>query len=571
MMTTSVKLPEAKLAPPGEKSDPLRPRIGLWLGPLAFLGILLFLDLDPQNPAATRMVAIVALMAIWWITEAIPLAATALLPIVLFPLMGIMRGRELPAANKIDLSTASFNGDFSAADFDIIFPNVANQYMDWIILLFMGGFIIAIAVEKWNLHKRIALHILKVIGGQPHRLVLGFMVATGFLSMWLSNTATALMMMPMGMSLILLYEELNEKTIAEGGTVSDRAPNFALTLLLGIAYSASIGGFATLIGTPPNGVLITQMSQLFPDAPEITFSSWMLFALPMSAVFMVLAWLVLTRFVFPLPATTPFSGKDFIKGEIEKLGPMAVEEKRVGSVFALAAILWMTRKDRLFGAEVDVFGWSHYLDQLLLSVGSSPVGYLIDDGTVSIAMALLLFILPAGKQTGGRLLDWEDTKKVPWGILLLFGGGLALAKGFSTSGLSFYIASQLQTVLGDASPLAIVIGTSGVVTGLTEVMSNTATISLAVPIMASMAQAIGVHPLLLLIPSTLAASCAFMLPVSTPPNAIVYGSGRVPIMKMVVAGFWLDLLSIVLLTVFVYTLGHLTFGVLGEFPDWAMP
>jgi sodium-dependent dicarboxylate transporter 2/3/5 len=570
-MTTSVNPPEAKLASPGKEIDSLRPRIGLWLGPLVFLAILLFVDLDPQNPAATRMVAIVALMAIWWITEAIPLAATALLPIVLFPLMGIMRGRELPAGNRIDLSTVSFNGDFSVSDFDIVFPNVANQYMDWIILLFMGGFIIAIAVEKWNLHKRIALHILKVIGGQPHRLVLGFMVATGFLSMWLSNTATALMMMPMGMSLILLYEELNEKTIAEGGTVSDRAPNFALTLLLGIAYSASIGGFATLIGTPPNGVLITQMSQLFPDAPEITFSSWMLFALPMSAVFMVLAWLVLTRLVFPLPATTPFSGKEFIQGEIKKLGPMSVEEKRVGGVFALAAILWMTRKERLFGAEVDVFGWSHYLDQLLLSAGSSPVGYLIDDGTVSIAMALLLFILPASKQVGGRLLDWEDTKKVPWGILLLFGGGLALAKGFSTSGLSVFIASQLQTVLGDASPLAIVIGTSGVVTGLTEVMSNTATISLAVPIMASMAQAIGVHPLLLLIPSTLAASCAFMLPVSTPPNAIVYGSGRVPIMKMVIAGFWLDLLSIVLLTGFVYTLGHLTFGVLGEFPAWAMP
>lgn len=561
----------AKLASPGKEPDSLRPRIGLWLGPLAFLAILVFLDLDPQNPAATRMVAIVALMAIWWITEAIPLAATALLPIVLFPLMGIMRGRELPAGNRIDLSSVSFNGDFSISDFDITFPNVANQYMDWIILLFMGGFIIAIAVEKWNLHKRIALHILRVIGGQPHRLVLGFMVATGFLSMWLSNTATALMMMPMGMSLILLYEELNEKTIAEGGAVSDRAPNFALTLLLGIAYSASIGGFATLIGTPPNGVLITQMSQLFPDAPEITFSSWMLFALPMSAVFMVLAWLVLTRLVFPLPATTPFSGKDFIQGEIGKLGPMSVEEKRVGGVFAFAAILWMTRKERLFGAEVDVFGWSHYLDQLLLSAGSNPVGYLIDDGTVSIAMALLLFILPAGKQAGGRILDWEDTKKVPWGILLLFGGGLALAKGFSTSGLSVYIASQLQTVLGDASPLAIVIGTSGVVTGLTEVMSNTATISLAVPIMASMSQAIGVHPLLLLIPSTLAASCAFMLPVSTPPNAIVYGSGRVPIMKMVIAGFWLDVLSIVLLTGFVYTLGHLTFGVLGEFPAWAMP
>lgn len=558
-------------SPADDQGPELRPRVGLWLGPLAFLFILFFLELDPQNPAATRMAAIVALMAIWWITEAIPLAATALLPIVLFPLMGIMRGRELPAGSRLDFSSVPANGDFSVSDFDIIFPNVANQYMDWIILLFMGGFIIAIAVEKWNLHKRIALHILRIIGGQPHRLVLGFMIATGFLSMWLSNTATALMMMPMGMSLILLYEELNEKIVADGGVVSERAPNFALTLLLGIAYSASIGGFATLIGTPPNGVLITQMSQLFPEAPEITFSSWMLFALPMSAVYMVLAWLVLTRLVFPLPATTPFSGKEFIQTEIKKLGPMSSEEKRVGCVFGLAALLWMTRKERLFGAEVDIFGWSHYLDQILISLGSDPVGYLIDDGTVSIAMALTLFILPASKQVGGRILDWEDTKKVPWGILLLFGGGLALAKGFSTSGLSVYIASQLQVLLGDASPLAIVISTSGVITGLTEVMSNTATISLAVPIMASMAQAIGVHPLLLLIPSTLAASCAFMLPVSTPPNAIVYGSGRVPIMKMVIAGFWLDVLSIFLLTGFVYTLGHLTFGVLGEFPAWAIP
>ncbi|MFK7864324.1 MAG: SLC13 family permease [Pseudohongiellaceae bacterium] len=558
---------------PSSQAEPaeLRPRVGLWLGPLVFFSILFFLDLDPQNPAATRMAAIVALMAIWWITEAIPLAATALLPIVLFPLMGIMRGRELAVGSRLDLSSVPANGSFSIEDFDVIFPNVANQYMDWIILLFMGGFIIAIAVEKWNLHKRIALHILRIIGGQPHRLVLGFMVATGFLSMWLSNTATALMMMPMGMSLILLYEELNERIRAEGGVVSERAANFSLTLLLGIAYSASIGGFATLIGTPPNGVLITQMSQLFPEAPEITFSSWMLFALPMSAVYMILAWLVLTRLVFPLPATTPFSGKDFIRNEIKQLGPMSVEEKRVACVFGSAALLWMTRKERLFGAEVDVFGWSHYLDKFLLSIDSSPVGYLIDDGTVSIAMALTLFILPASKKIGGRLLDWEDTKKVPWGILLLFGGGLALAKGFSTSGLSVYIASQLQVLLGDASPLAIVISTSGVITGLTEVMSNTATISLAVPIMASMSQAIGVHPLLLLIPSTLAASCAFMLPVSTPPNAIVYGSGRVPIMKMVIAGFWLDLLSIVLLTGFVYTLGHLTFGVLGEFPAWALP
>jgi solute carrier family 13 (sodium-dependent dicarboxylate transporter), member 2/3/5 len=550
---------------------PMRSKIGLWLGPLVFAWMLLFVDLEPGNPLVTRMTAVILLMAIWWMTEAIPLAATALLPIVLFPLFGIMRGRELPATGSVNLDNAIFENGLSLADIDITFPNVANQYMDWIILLFMGGFIIAVAVEKWDLHKRIALNILRVIGGQPHRLVLGFMVATGFLSMWLSNTATALMMMPMGMSLILLYEDLNKKIIAEGGSVDSRADNFSLTLLLGIAYSASIGGLATLIGTPPNGVLVTQMSQLFPDAPDITFSTWMLFALPVSATYMVIAWLLLTRFVFPLPPTTPFSGRDFIESELDQLGPMSTEEKRVAGVFAMFALLLMTRKDRLIGPEVDLFGWSHFLDKLLNSIGSSPVGYMIDDGSVSIAVALTLFMIPASKQVGGRLMDWEDAKKIPWGILLLFGGGLAIAKGFSTSGLSDYVAAQLELLLGDARPLVIVLSTVGFITGLTEVASNTATISLSLPIMASLSQAIGVHPLLLLIPTTLAASCAFMLPVSTPPNAIVFGSGRVPIMKMVIAGIWLDLLSVVLLTLFVYTLGHLTFAVLGDIPAWAIP
>ena len=551
--------------------SPVRSKIGLWLGPAVFLLMLLFVDLEPNNPLVTRMAAIIVLMAIWWITEAIPLSATALLPVVLFPLMGIMRGRELPAGNRVDLENATFAQGFSARDFDIIFPNVANQYMDWIILLFMGGFMIAVAVEKWNLHKRIALHILRIIGGQPHRLVLGFMVATGFLSMWLSNTATALMMMPMGMSLVLLYEELNKKVAAEGGTIDSRAENFSLTLLLGIAYGASIGGFATLIGTPPNGVLITQMSQLFPEAPEITFSTWMLFALPMSFIYMLIAWVLLTRFVFPLPATTPFSGKEFIQTEIKKLGIMSTEERRVSVVFFAFAVLLITRKERLFAPEVDVFGWSYYLDNFLRSIGSNPIGYMIDDGSVSIALALTLFMIPASKAVGGRLMDWEDAKRVPWGILILFGGGLAIAKGFGTSGLSDFIAVQLGILLGDAEPLVIVISTIAFITGLTEVASNTATISLSLPIMASLSQAIEAHPLLLLIPTTLAASCAFMLPVSTPPNAIVYGSGRIPIMKMVIAGVWLDILSVFLLTFFVYTLGDLTFGVLGGLPDWAMP
>ena len=380
--------------------------------------------------------------------------------------------------------------------------------MDWIILLFMGGFIVAVAVEKWNLHKRIALHTLRIIGGQPHRLVLGFMVATGFLSMWLSNTATALMMMPMGMSLVLLYEELNRKRVAEGGNADPRAENFSLTLLLGIAYGASIGGFATLIGTPPNGVLITQMSQLFPDAPEISFSTWMLFALPMSFIYMLIAWGLLTRFVFPLPASTPFSGKEFIQTEIRKLGTMSTEEKRVTGVFAAFAVLLITRKERLFGEDIDVFGWSYYLDNILRSIGAEPVGYMIDDGSVSIAVALMMFMIPASKAVGGRLMDWEDAKRVPWGILILFGGGLAIAKGFGASGLSDYVAVLLGDLLGDAEPLVIVMSTVAFITGLTEVASNTATISLSLPIMASLSQAIEAHPLLLMIPTTLAASCA---------------------------------------------------------------
>lgn len=548
------------------KSTPLHSRIGLFLGPAVFVLTLLFVDLEPGNPAVTSMLAVILLMAIWWITEAIPLAATALLPIVLFPLLGIMRGREVPAGNLVELGEGVLPGDI-----DVIFPNVADQYMDWVILLFMGGFMIAVAVEKWNLHRRIALHVLRIIGGQPHRLVLGFMVATGFLSMWLSNTATAMMMMPMGLSLVLLYEDLNRQILADGGEVPANAENFSLNLLLGIAYSASIGGFATLIGTPPNGVLITQLPQLFPGAPDITFSSWLLFALPLSAVYMIIAWVLLTRFVFPLPKDTPFSGEGFIEKEISRLGPMSPEEKRVGWVFFAVALLWMTRKERLLGEEIDLFGWSHYLDSLLTSLGGSPVGYMIDDGTVSIAMALTLFVIPASKEVGGRLLDWDDAKKIPWGILLLFGGGLAIAKGFSTSGLSDYVAMQLGEILGGASPLVIVMSTVAFITGLTEVASNTATISLSLPIMASLAEAIEAHPLLLLIPTTLAASCAFMLPVSTPPNAIIYGSGRVPIVKMVVAGIWLDLLSVLLLTVFVYTAGHFTFGVLGDLPAWALP
>ena len=564
--STGQETPQDTSSPDRGEKLSTRNRIGLWLGPLVFLSILFFVDLDPANPLATRMAAVVVLMAIWWITEAIPIPATALLPIVLFPFLGIMRGRVVNVSGRINADAIP---GVDLSELQIMYNNVASQYFDWLILLFLGGFIIAIAVEKWGLHKRIALNILKVIGGQPHRLVLGFMVSTGFLSMWLSNTATAMMMMPMALSLILLYEDLNKKIVVNGGKIDPRAENFSLALMLGLAYSASIGGLATIIGTPPNGVLLTQFSQLFPEAPDITFAGWMIFALPLSIVFMISAWVLLTRFIFPLPASTPFSGRDFIQRELEGLGRMGNEEKKVAVVFVTVALLWMTRKERLFGADIDIFGWSYYLDTLLVKMGTTPVGIYIDDGTISILMALTLFIIPASKAHGGRLLDWESAVKIPWGILLVFGGGLALARGFTTSGLSAYMAGQFGQLLGDANPLVIVMSTVTFVTAFTEVASNTATASISIPLMASLSQAIEVSPLLLLIPATLAASCAFMLPVSTPPNAIVYGSGRIPIMKMVVAGLWLDLLSIIIVTAAVYTLGQAAFDVLGEYPDWA--
>lgn len=552
-----------------DNTVPLRSRIGLWLGPVLFFSMLLFVDLDPGNPLVTRMAAVVVLMAVWWVTEAIPLAATALLPVVLFPLLGIMRGRVRDASGQVDFSETAFSGNLAPSDLDIAFPSVTSQYMDWLIFLFLGGFLIAIAVERWNLHRRIALHILRIIGGRLHRLVLGFMIATAFLSMWLSNTATTMMMMPMALSIVLLYEELVGRQREAGETVDARSGNFALVLMLGLAYSASIGGVATIIGTPPNGVLATQLPTLFPEAPALTFAGWMVFALPLSVIFLFCAWLMLTRMIFPLPSSTPFSGRSFIDRELQSLGPMGNEEKKVAGVFLAVAVLWITRSEYLFGPEVPVYGWTFWLDRALGGIGVEPVGHMIDDGTVSIAMALTLFMIPASRENGGRLLDWDAAKKVPWGILLLFGGGLAVAKGFAVSGLSGWLADQFEVMLGGASPLVIVTSVSGLITGFTELTSNTATASMSMPIMGSLAQAIDVSPLLLMIPAAMAASCAFMLPVSTPPNAIVYGSGRVPITKMVIAGLWMDALSVVLITFFVFTMGHLVFGVLDGFPAWA--
>ena len=557
--------------PPWHEDRPvtLRKQIGLWLGPLAFVLILAFTDLDPGNPMVTRMVAITAWMAIWWISEAIPIAATALMPLVLFPAMGIMRGRHTDVSRQVDFGDSALSGGLAPGDLSISLHNVVSQYMSWVTFLLLGGFLVAIAVQKWNLHKRIALNILRVMGNRLDTLILGFMLAASLLSMWLSNTATTMMLLPIALSIVLLREDFR----AAHGTVDTpphpRERNFSLALLLGLAYAASIGGMATLTGTPPNAILVAQFEQLYPNAPPISFTSWSMMAMPFSLLFLGCAWLLLTRLVFPLPPTGQFSSADLIMRQYRKLGPMSPEEKKVLAVFVTLVVLWFTRKKHLFGNDVNLFGWSHYLDSFLAWLEVSAVGPMLDDGTVAIAMALLLFGLPA-KSTRGRLLDADDLNKVPWGVLILFGGGLALAKGFGVSGLSSWAAQQFEILLHDSSSLVVVMSTVGFITSLTELTSNTATTSTAIPIMASLAQGIEVHPLLLLIPTALAASCAFMLPISTPPNAIVYGSRRVPIIKMIIAGVWLDILSVIILTALVFSLGHWVFGLLGEFPGWAL-
>ena len=382
--------------------------IGLILGPILFLATSL-LDLDPDIPLVGRMAAVSVLMAVWWVTEAIPLAATSLMPVVLFPLLGIMT----PAAT-------------------------APLYFNSTIFLFMGGFIIALAMERWNLHKRIALLVIKTIGGSPSRLVLGFMVAAAFLSMWISNTATAVMMLPVGLSIILKMEEEFGKSSAH---------KFSVALMLGIAYSASIGGMATLVGTPPNLVFQRVFGLTFPEAPGIPFGSWFIMALPIAAVMLVITWLMLTKALYR-PAADLKIDRRMISREYKDLGPVSPEERIVLAVFAITALLWLFRTDISLGF-VDIPGWSRLL----------PDAVTLDDGTVAMIMALLLFFIPtrseAASARSATLVDTTVFPRLPWGVIILFGGGFALAKGFQVSGLAGYLGGQLVD-LARFSPVVMV-------------------------------------------------------------------------------------------------------------------
>jgi sodium-dependent dicarboxylate transporter 2/3/5 len=494
-------------------------KIGLWLGPALALLVLLAFDLDPQRPETTRAAGVAIWMAVWWITEAVPLPVTALVPVVLFPLLGVMAGKI-----------------------------VAPLYFNSIIFLFLGGFMVALAMERWDLHKRIALRIILAVGGGPWRLVLGFMLASAFLSMWISNTATTMMMVPIAMAVI--------GRVGEGRAPAQTFP-FAGALLLGTAYGASLGGIATPVGTPPNPLLLKNLTLLFPEAPEISFAQWFAFALPLSAVFMLLTWLILGLF-FRLSASGLATDREVFRGERARLGPLTFEEKIVLADFLLLAGLWLSREGLTIGS-LAVPGWSRLLE--------NPA--FVDDGTVAIGMALLLFLIPSRNQAGTRIMDWRTSRRLPWGIVLLFGGGFALAQGFIDSGLSNWLGLQLEGLSG-FPPWLLVLAVCLLVTFLTELTSNTATTQMVLPIVAAVAVAMRVNPLLLMVPATLSASCAFMLPVATPPNAIIFGTDMVRSRQMAQVGLVLNLCGAALITACIYTLGRLVLGIdIGALPAWA--
>ena len=464
--------------------------LGLILGPILFLVIMIFVDAEGLSFEAKCILASTAWMAIWWVTECVPISVTALLPIVLFPLTGGM-----------DLATTT------------------AAYGHKLVFLFVGGFLIALAIEKWHLHKRLALNIIRVTGSNKSRVILGFMLATAFLSMWISNTATSIMILPVGLAIISQLKD-DPKTVENENEV------FGKSLMIAIAYSASIGGMATLIGTPPNMVLAGVVEESY--GIKLNMFDWMKFGVPLSSFLLFVCWLYLTKIAFKFKNEEFSAGRDEIQRQIKKLGKFSNEEIKVLIVFTLTALGWIFR-----GSIETIFP-------------------MIDDTIIAIFFAVTLFIIPTKNQkTNTTLLVWNDTVKLPWGILILFGGGMAIASAFGKSGLALWIADLLQN-LNDVSLFLIILIIVTSINLLTEVTSNMATTAMLLPVLVTIALAIDVHPYFLLVAATLAASCAFMLPISTPPNAVVFGSGFLKIEDMFKKGVWMNLISIITITLVVY-------------------
>ncbi len=480
--------------PAGELSG--RGRIRGMVAGLAAMATMLVVPAPAGMPAEAWLVAAVAvLMASWWISEAVPLPVTALIPIVLFPLLGIA-----PLAKA------------------------AAPYADPVMFLFLGGFLLGIGLERRNLHKRAGLHAILFIGTSPRRLVGGFLVATAALSMWVSNSATAVIMLPVATAVLGLFAFHCRVDV-----VSQR--NLGAAVMLAVAYGASIGGLGTLIGTPPNALLAAYMER--EHGVTIGFAQWMLIGLPMVFAMIAITWPLLVR-LHPISAGAVDAGPA-IRVELQSLGPMGSAERRVAAVFLVTALAWVARP--LYGAYVPG----------------------LDDSVIAILGALCLFVIPSGEGDGGRLIGWEDTRALPWGILILFGGGLSLAGAISSSGLAAWLGGAMAG-LGSLPVLAVVAAATLGMIFLTELTSNTASAATFLPVGGAIALGIGIEPALLAVPLALAASCAFMLPVATPPNAIVFASGAVTIGQMARAGLWINLLGTVVIVTLSYVLAGTLFG-----------
>lgn len=464
-------------------------QIGLWIGPLAFLLMLLTSDSQEAMSRDAWLVAGVGIwMATWWSTEAIPVAATAFIPLVSFPVLQVMPVKA-----------------------------VAQSYAHPTIFLFMGAFVLALAVEKWSLHRRIALTVLSKTGTDGRKLILGFMLAAALLSMWMTNTSTAMMLLPIAVSVAAMVAE---KSV--GVSDADKR-RFQVSLLLGLAYATTIGGMSTIIGTPPNVLLAGFVEETY--GRQIAFFDWMLIGLPLALVLLPLGWFVLTRIAFRVDVPASPEAAEVIRDMRIQMGVMSAPERRVGLLFLMVVTLWMSRK------------WLNTLSGL---EGLSDAG-------IVMAAALLLFVIPSEKGSASRLMDWDDVARLPWGVLILFGGGLALAAQVSGSGLAVWLGESLLPV-ANLGTFVLVVAAAGLVVFLTELTSNLATTATFLPVIAAIAAQSGIEPLVLCVPVTLAASCAFMLPVATPPNAIVFSSGVLTIPEMVRAGFFMNLVALVVLT-----------------------
>jgi sodium-dependent dicarboxylate transporter 2/3/5 len=495
---------------------------GFWLaaGPVAAWAVMLLLDLQPGKPGVTRMAGMSVWLAIWWVAEPVPLAVTALVPLVMFPLLGLVSSTEL-----------------------------APVYLDQVSFLFIGGFLVALTIERWGLNQRLALRTLLAFGGTPTRILLGFLTATALISMWMSNTAAALVMLAPALAVIGRLE-------ARDGAEPVRP--LAVALLLAVAYGASIGGVGTLVGTPTNLVFVRQLKVFFPHSPELSFLGWLKIGVPLVVVMTLLAWGVLW-FLYVRKLTLAPLERRVLAEQYAALGPATYEQKVIMVVATAMTALWVCRSDINFGA-FTFPGWSsvRWLQPKMLS-----------DSVVAMAAALVLLLWPSRSERGRPLLTWAEAERLPWGIVILFGGGFALAKGFTASGLDKWLGGQLSGH-ANLTPLTMALIVSLSLVFLTEFTANTSTVEMVLPVLAVASVALGVNPLFLLLPATLCASFGFMLPAGTPPNAMAFASGRMTVAQMARTGFLLNLTGAVLATVAVLTWGRYALGGdLLQLPTWA--